>query len=89
MLYISDFIIYQDRAFELHKLGIQVYHDDVCNTAFLEEMFVKHNFTHVAHLAAQAGVRYSLENPMAYIRANVECQIALMDVITKYPVSVY
>jgi UDP-glucuronate 4-epimerase len=28
--------------------------------------------THVVHLAAQAGVRYSIENPMAYVRANLD-----------------
>ena len=29
-------------------------------------------FTHVAHLAAQPGVRYSLVNPAAYLRNNVD-----------------
>jgi hypothetical protein len=30
----------------------------------VHELFVKHNFTHVFHMAAQAGVRYSLEHPL-------------------------
>ncbi len=34
-------------------------------------IFAKHKFTHVVNLAAQAGVRYSLENPQAYINANI------------------
>jgi len=35
------------------------------------ELFQAHNFDFVAHLAAQAGVRYSLENPHAYIDSNL------------------
>jgi nucleoside-diphosphate-sugar epimerase len=35
-------------------------------------LFQQHRFPVVIHLAAQAGVRYSLENPHAYIDANIE-----------------
>jgi UDP-glucuronate 4-epimerase len=38
----------------------------------LEALFRDHDFDCVINLAAQAGVRYSLENPHAYISANVE-----------------
>lgn len=37
----------------------------------LPVLFKKHNFDAVIHLAAQAGVRYSLENPMAYVDSNL------------------
>ncbi|HHQ47732.1 MAG TPA: NAD-dependent epimerase [Acidobacteria bacterium] len=37
----------------------------------MERLFVRHRFARVVNLAAQAGVRYSLENPRAYIDANV------------------
>ncbi len=37
----------------------------------LEELFLKEKFDAVCHLAAQAGVRYSLTNPHAYIDANI------------------
>lgn len=37
----------------------------------LPALFKKHNFDAVIHLAAQAGVRYSLENPMAYVDSNL------------------
>ncbi|ELU17888.1 hypothetical protein CAPTEDRAFT_227995 [Capitella teleta] len=73
-----------DRAYELHQLGVTVHNDDVCNADFLHALFIRHKFTHVAHLAAQAGVRYSLQNPLAYIRANVECQVALLDVLRSF-----
>lgn len=45
--------------------------EDVENTVALNQLFEEHKFEKVIHLAAQAGVRYSLENPMAYINTNV------------------
>lgn len=44
---------------------------DITNLKGLEDLFVKEDFTHVVNLAAQAGVRYSIENPHAYIQSNV------------------
>jgi UDP-glucuronate 4-epimerase len=41
------------------------------DTGALEAIFSKHQFDAVVNLAAQAGVRYSLENPRAYIDSNV------------------
>jgi UDP-glucuronate 4-epimerase len=35
--------------------------------------------SHVCHLAAQAGVRYSLENPQAYVRSNIEGFVTLLE----------
>jgi UDP-glucuronate 4-epimerase len=39
--------------------------------AAIEQVFAKHRPQRVVHLAAQAGVRYSLENPQAYIDSNL------------------
>ena len=44
---------------------------DLENQKVIYELFVKENFDAVCHLAAQAGVRYSLENPYAYINSNI------------------
>jgi UDP-glucuronate 4-epimerase len=44
---------------------------DVADQAGMAALFVQHGFDRVVHLAAQAGVRYSLENPMAYAQANL------------------
>jgi UDP-glucuronate 4-epimerase len=48
------------------------YHFDIANTQDMETLFGRHRFQSVIHLAAQAGVRYSLENPHAYVDANVK-----------------
>jgi UDP-glucuronate 4-epimerase len=44
---------------------------DVANRAGMADVFAKHRPQRVIHLAAQAGVRYSLENPEAYIDSNI------------------
>jgi UDP-glucuronate 4-epimerase len=44
---------------------------DICDAPALDGLFGKHRFDRVIHLAAQAGVRYSLKNPRAYIDSNV------------------
>lgn len=44
---------------------------DICDTAAINDLFGRIRFDRVLHLAAQAGVRYSLENPMAYVESNV------------------
>ena len=41
--------------------------------------------TQVVHLAAQAGVRYSLENPYAYIEANVMGQVVVLELCRRLP----
>jgi UDP-glucuronate 4-epimerase len=44
---------------------------DICDEEAVFALFERERFTHVAHMAAQAGVRYSLENPLAYARSNL------------------
>ncbi|MEZ4958160.1 MAG: NAD-dependent epimerase/dehydratase family protein, partial [Saprospiraceae bacterium] len=46
------------------QLGIE-------DAANLERLFGKYQFNKVCHLAAQAGVRYSIKHPEAYIQANI------------------
>jgi len=44
---------------------------DVADREAIAKLFEEQKFNRVIHLAAQAGVRYSIENPMAYIDANL------------------
>jgi UDP-glucuronate 4-epimerase len=44
---------------------------DVADRAGMDALFAAHRFDRVVHLAAQAGVRYSLQNPHAYVDSNV------------------
>jgi UDP-glucuronate 4-epimerase len=45
---------------------------DLADRSEMKALFAKHRFPVVIHLAAQAGVRYSIENPHAYVDANLE-----------------
>src|SRR4051812_33765793 len=44
---------------------------NLADKAAVNRCFAEHNFDRVIHLAAQAGVRYSLENPDAYVESNI------------------
>lgn len=44
---------------------------DIVDRPGMQELFSKHRFDRIMHLAAQAGVRYSIENPLAYIDSNL------------------
>lgn len=52
---------------------------DIINLEMLEQLFQKEQFTHVVNLAAQAGVRYSLENPHAYVQSNLVGFVNLLE----------
>jgi len=45
---------------------------DLADRAASKSLFAQHRFPIVIHLAAQAGVRYSLQNPHAYVDANIQ-----------------
>ena len=50
--------------FRMHRL-------DLADRAGMEKLFASEKFDKVVHLAAQAGVRYSIENPHSYIESNI------------------
>ncbi|MCF6765851.1 NAD-dependent epimerase [Thiotrichales bacterium 19S3-7] len=45
----------------------------------IEGIFERYRFDRVCHLAAQAGVRYSIENPMSYIDSNINGFITILE----------
>jgi UDP-glucuronate 4-epimerase len=51
--------------------ALELIEADLEDRAAVEAVFAQHKPTIVIHLAAQAGVRYSLENPAAYIQTNL------------------
>ena len=52
--------------------GFTFHHESVENREAMARLFAQHQPERVIHLAAQAGVRYSLQNPHAYIDANIQ-----------------
>ena len=58
---------------------------DMADAQIVDSLFTQHDFDCVIHLAAQAGVRYSLENPGAYIQSNVVSFQHLIDTCRATP----
>ncbi len=48
------------------------YHENLCNYEKLEDIFEENDIERICHLAAQAGVRHSIEDPHAYQKSNLE-----------------
>ncbi|WP_294906459.1 NAD-dependent epimerase [Tatumella sp. UBA2305] len=67
-----DVRLKQDRAELLKAFPCFTFEQvDIVDKAGMESLFSRYSFQRVIHLAAQAGVRYSLENPHAYVDSNV------------------
>lgn len=47
--------------------------------ALIQNVFARYQFKYVVHLAAQAGVRYSLENPHAYVESNLTSFVNILE----------
>jgi UDP-glucuronate 4-epimerase len=53
---------------------------DISNYDDLEKVIKKYKISKVCHLAAQAGVRYSLEAPMEYIKSNIVGHLNILEI---------
>lgn len=52
---------------------------DLADREGMADLFAQEKFDRVIHLAAQAGVRYSLENPFAYVDSNLVGMMAILE----------
>ena len=57
-------LLRQSQNFKFHQL-------DLTNNKGIDDLFGSHHFLFVVNLAAQAGVRYSITNPHAYLESNI------------------
>ena len=60
------------------------YEGFIQDVKLLNEIFLKYKPNIVVHLAAQAGVRYSIENPMSYIESNLLGTFQILEIARKY-----
>ena len=58
----------------------------IADKAVVDELFVKYQFDIVVNLAAQAGVRYSIENPDVYIESNIIGFYNILEACRHHPV---
>jgi UDP-glucuronate 4-epimerase len=64
--------------------GVVVLDADINDAALLERLFSAVPFTHVLHLAAQAGVRHAMRAPQAYVASNVAGLVALFEAAARH-----
>jgi UDP-glucuronate 4-epimerase len=65
-------LLYAWDRFEFHRISLE-------DRDAMSQLFRNHTFDRVVHLAAQAGVRYSLSNPFAYTQSNVEGTLTILE----------
>ena len=59
---------------------------DLRDATAVMQLFEQYKFAYVVNLAAQAGVRYSLENPQSYVDNNISGFLNILEACRKYPV---
>ncbi|CAI9781591.1 unnamed protein product [Fraxinus pennsylvanica] len=64
----------------LERTGVYIVEGDINDVALLKKLFDIVGFTHVMHLAAQAGVRYAMENPSSYVHSNIAGLVTMLEV---------
>ncbi len=69
----------QARLDRLTAKGVEVQIGELADRSLVEALFDRHAPGIVLHLAAQAGVRYSLENPRAYIASNIDAFMNMLE----------
>ena len=74
-----DIALKRARAARLVAAGVRCHELDLADTTATAALFRHGRFSHVAHLAAQPGVRYSLVNPSAYLHNNIDAFGAVLE----------
>ncbi len=76
----------KEARLNLFRDRITFYQVDIADAEALEGVFKAHSFDKICHLAAQAGVRYSLENPFVYGTSNFVGSINVFEFAKRYRV---
>ena len=71
---------------QLSIVNFQFVKGSIADKALVDELFTKYRFDIVVNLAAQAGVRYSIENPDVYIESNIIGFYNILEACRHYPV---
>ncbi|KAH9605240.1 hypothetical protein KSS87_003838 [Heliosperma pusillum] len=87
VLGLDNFNTYYDPSLKKSRQNLLSRHEifiveaDLNDTPMLNKLFDIVPFTHVLHLAAQAGVRYAMENPQSYVASNIAGFVNLLEVV--------
>lgn len=64
--------------------NFKLYRGDLSDESFVGQIFTENKIDKICHLAAQAGVRYSLENPRVYIKSNIVAFVNILEAARNY-----
>lgn len=78
--------IKKDRLKNIKCNNFIFFKTDIRNKNTLEKIFKKYKPKFIINLAAQAGVRYSIENPKTYLENNVDGFLNILDLSVKYKI---
>lgn len=63
----------------LENPNYKLYRGDICDRELVKQIFEENSIDAVVHIAARAGVRPSLEDPLEYVRSNIEGTINILE----------
>jgi UDP-glucuronate 4-epimerase len=66
--------------------NLTFYHKDINDLGALKKIFSQHHIDKVCNLAAQAGVRYSIQNPFTYQESNIRGFLNLLEMARQFPI---
>jgi UDP-glucuronate 4-epimerase len=75
----------KDRASVLKEAGVTVVDQNVEEIEPLKALIAKENISHIVHLAAQAGVRFSLQEPTTYLKSNIDGFLSVLEAVRSHP----
>lgn len=75
-----------EKKCQFSTVNYQFVKGDLADKNLIDSLFEKYHFDVVVNLAAQAGVRYSIENPDAYIQSNIIGFYNILEACRHYPV---
>mmetsp|Transcript_18844 Transcript_18844/g.40774 ORF Transcript_18844/g.40774 Transcript_18844/m.40774 type:complete len:480 (-) Transcript_18844:146-1585(-) len=75
------------RKLEPDEKRLSIYRGDIADADFITDVFEKEKPSWVCHLAARAGVRYSIIDPYIYVHSNVKGTVQLMELSVKHNIT--
>lgn len=67
----------------LDNKNYKLYRGDICDKNLLSKIFEENKIDVVVHIAASAGVRPSIENPLSYVKNNIEGTVNILEVMKR------
>ena len=76
----------QNVSVNLNNPNYKLYRGDICDSDLTEKVFNENKIDTVVHIAARAGLRSSLEEPVEYVRSNIEGTVNILEKMKNYDV---